>query len=148
MALAMCVLSRRSAARVIKRSLIYSAADPGLLAQDRATIVVHRTRGGWQMRYHAYGVVVDGHEVAKLRRGRTVEVSVLAGTHRVELTVNWSVASPSRRVTVSAGQRCYLVNTAKPYLQALMTVHSREFLTLDLASEPPSTAERMPRESI
>ncbi|MCC3313635.1 hypothetical protein [Nocardia africana] len=133
---------------MIKRSLIYSAADPALLAQDRATIVVHRTRSGWQMRYNAYGVVVDGHEVAKLRRGRTVEVSVLPGTHRVELTVNWSVASPSRRVTVSAGQRCYLVNTPKPYLRALATVHSREFLTLDLVPEPPSAAEDIPREGI
>ena len=148
MASVKCLPSRLGAVRVIMRSLIYSAADPGLLAQDRATIVVHRTRGGWQMRYNAFGVVVDGHEVAKLSRGRTVEVSVLPGTHRVELTVNWSVASPSRRVTVSAGQRCYLVNTAKPYLRALATVHSREFLTLDLVSEPPSAAEGMPREGI
>lgn len=42
-------LPQRGAVRVIKRSLIYSAADPSVLAQDQATIVVYRTRGGWQM---------------------------------------------------------------------------------------------------
>ncbi|MBF6451766.1 hypothetical protein IU429_29300 [Nocardia elegans] len=133
---------------MIERSLIYSAADPQARGQDRVTIVVHRTRGGWQMRYNAYGVVVDGHKVAKLRRGRTVKVSVRSGTHRGELTVDWSVASPSRRVTVAADQRCYLVNTANPFLQVLTTVHSREFLTLDLVSEPSSAAEDIPREGI
>ncbi|MFJ9371432.1 hypothetical protein ACIRRA_44520 [Nocardia sp. NPDC101769] len=119
--------------RVIKRSLIYSAADPALLAQERATIVVHRAAGGWQTRYTAYGVVVDGYEVAKLRRGRTVEISVLPGTHRVELTINLSQASPIREVTLTPGQRRRLVNTSKPYLQALAAAHSHEFLNLEWA---------------
>ncbi|WP_181065305.1 hypothetical protein [Nocardia nova] len=51
-------------------------------------------------------------------------------------------------MTVSADQRCYLVNTSKPYLQALTTVHSREFLTLDLVPEAPSAAEGVSREGI
>ncbi|PSR57573.1 hypothetical protein C8259_34395 [Nocardia nova] len=87
----LCLLPRRGMVRVIRRSLVYSAADPVVLAQARATIVVPR-RGAWQARYNAYGVVVDSHEVAKLRTDRTAEVSLLPGTHRVELTVNWSVA--------------------------------------------------------
>ncbi|MFE3195185.1 hypothetical protein ACFXHA_39710 [Nocardia sp. NPDC059240] len=121
---------------MIKRSLIYSAAAPELLAQERATIIVHREAGGWQMRYNAYGVVVDGHEVARLRRGRTIEISVLPGTHRVELTIELTRASPTREVTLSPGRRCRLVNTPKSYLQALSTARTTEFLTLDV--EPNS----------
>ncbi|GAB3212419.1 hypothetical protein GCM10027262_45990 [Nocardia tengchongensis] len=119
--------------------MIYSAADPELLAAERATIVVHRTPGGWPTRFRAYGVVVDGHEVARLRSGTSVEVSVLPGTHRVELTIDLLVASPTREFTVSPGQRRLLVNSPKRFLKALATVRGRDFLTLHLV--PASKTE-------
>ncbi|WP_405496987.1 hypothetical protein [Nocardia sp. NBC_00511] len=118
--------------RVIKRSLVYSAADPELLAAERATIVVHRNPGGWQTRFRAYGVLVDGHEVARLRSGTTVEVSVLPGKHRVELTMDLLAASPVREFIVRSGQRRLLVNSPKRFLKALATIRGRDFLTLDL----------------
>ncbi|MGY4103652.1 hypothetical protein ACW2Q0_29425 [Nocardia sp. R16R-3T] len=113
-------------------------ADPELLAQERAVIVVHRAPGGFHNRLRANILKVDGHEVANLRNGRTVEVAVLSGRHRVELMVDWCASSPAREVTLPQGQRCYLVNRARPYFDDVyaLKINPNEYPGLELSAAP------------
>ena len=55
--------------------------------EAEATIRVVRSRAPWRDRLGSYTINVDGHDVAKVRDGRTVDVSVSAGAHQVRAHV-------------------------------------------------------------
>ncbi len=55
----------------------------------------------------SYHVLVDGEEVARIRRGQTQVVAIQPGSHEIQLTIDWA-RSPSVEVQVGAGQRVRL----------------------------------------
>jgi hypothetical protein len=57
-------------------------------------IVVSRDRGGWRDRARSYGVVVDGEQVASIKRGGRIEVPVASGRHEVVMRINWGTSQP------------------------------------------------------
>ena len=59
-----------------------------------ATIVLTRAQGAWRDRYRGYAVMIDGEEVAKVRRGQRLEFPVTRGLHEIFLKVDWC-RSPS-----------------------------------------------------
>jgi len=64
--------------------------------EGNATIVLSRRRGGYRDILRSYLVTIDGKELAKIKRGQTVELPVTAGSHEVFVKIDWC-RSPSRR---------------------------------------------------
>lgn len=57
-------------------------------------IIVSRDRGGGRDRSRSYGVVVDGGQVASIKRGGRIEVPVVSGRHEVVMCINWGTGQP------------------------------------------------------
>ena len=75
---------------------------------DCATIILRRERGGWRDFARAYSVMIDGQQIAKVRRGQQVVLPVTSGPHELFLTIDWC-RSPSLRLDVQAGSVVRLV---------------------------------------
>jgi hypothetical protein len=108
------------------------ACDDG----EDARILVSRPRGG-SSRYSAFRVVVDDHEVGKLRRGSTLVAQVGAGTHQVRARVNWC-SSRTLTLELASGETAELVCSA-PAKRVLLdflvvTVGSHVYPQLGVAS--------------
>lgn len=71
--------------------------------EGNATIVLSRRRGGYRDIMRSYLVIVDGKELAKIKRGQTVELPVAAGAHEVFLKIDWC-RSPTLNVDAAAGE--------------------------------------------
>jgi hypothetical protein len=72
-------------------------------AGEGVTIVLTRARGGWRDRARSYAVMIDAHEVAKVRRGQRLELPVTPGRHEVYLFIDWC-RSPTVTVHAQAGE--------------------------------------------
>lgn len=55
----------------------------------RATIQIDRASGGLVDRLRAYRVILDGHEVGKIRRGERITFDVDPGRHEIYLKIDW-----------------------------------------------------------
>ena len=66
-----------------------------------ATVRVTRAPEGFADLMRSYAVVLDGHEVAKLRRGESWEFRIRPGIHRLQMRIDWS-GSPELEFTVAA----------------------------------------------
>lgn len=65
-------------------------------------------------------MVIDGHGVAKLKRGRLFEITVTPGPHTVQMTIDWC-SSPVVHVDLDVG--CDVTLTCGP-----SSVPSREVM--------------------
>jgi hypothetical protein len=74
------------------------------MAEERgsATIVLSRKREGRDL-WRSYVVLVDSDQVAKIKRGQTVELPITAGAHEVFLKIDWC-RSPVLHVVASPGE--------------------------------------------
>ena len=54
-----------------------------------AVIALTRSPGGWRDSRRSYSVMLDGHKVAKVRRGERLELPVSAGHHELYLKIDW-----------------------------------------------------------
>jgi hypothetical protein len=68
-----------------------------------ATIVLSRKREGYRDFLRSYVVLVDSEEVAKIKRGQTVELPITAGSHEVFLKIDWC-RSPALHIQASPGE--------------------------------------------
>ena len=69
-----------------------------------ARIHVDREPGGYTDRARAYKVLIDGEERGTVKHGEGVEVEVPAGSHEVQMKVDWAT-SPALEVTLGEGER-------------------------------------------
>jgi hypothetical protein len=67
------------------------------------TIEIHRVPEGWDDRYRAYSVRLDGHAVATIKRGETVAIPVDDGRYDLHLAIAWC-RSPHVPAVVAEGQ--------------------------------------------
>ena len=51
--------------------------------------VTFRRGGGWMDRWRAYRIMVNDHEVARLKRNRHVSVDLPAGRHVITAEIDW-----------------------------------------------------------
>lgn len=88
--------------------------DPGQgTAPERtATIRIDRTNNRWNDRLRSYDVMIDDGYAGRIKRGETVQVPVLPGTHHVYLTIDWcrsrtiaAQPAPGETVTVTCSAR-------------------------------------------
>lgn len=75
-----------------------------------SSIVMSRDRRGWRDRARSYGIVIDGQQVAKIKRGQRVELPVGSGEHEVFMRVNWGT-SESIQLDVPPGESIELFCT-------------------------------------
>ena len=75
----------------------------GLPSNDPATIVLRRERGGFRDVLRSYQVMVDGKMTAKIKRGQTLTLPILAGPHEIFVCIDWC-RSPSVTVDARPGQ--------------------------------------------
>lgn len=72
-----------------------------------AQLTIRRPRR-WQDRFRAYTIVIDGEEVGRLRAGSTVTLPITAGTHTVQLTIDWT-GSNELELTINEADEVRLV---------------------------------------
>lgn len=72
------------------------------------TIVIHRHAEGWQDRFRAYRILLDGRPVAKIKRGESYEFPVAPGEHTILLTSAWYSSRPAH-VELRKGERATFV---------------------------------------
>jgi len=56
---------------------------------DGAAIVLTRKRRAWRDGARGYQVMLDGEQVAMIKRGQTLELPVAPGRHEILLKVSW-----------------------------------------------------------
>ena len=66
------------------------------------TLVVRRPPGGWRDFARSYRIKVDGRHRGRVRRGRTLELTLPAGRHVVCARIDWK-GSPELLIDVEAG---------------------------------------------
>jgi hypothetical protein len=72
-----------------------------------SSIVVSRDRRGWRDRARTYGVVIDGEQVAKIKRGQRIELPIASGRHEILMRINWG-NSESIQLDVLPGESIQL----------------------------------------
>jgi hypothetical protein len=73
-----------------------------------ASVEIFRQPGYWRERARAYRVLIDGEEVGRIRQGRRVEFAVQAGSHAVELRLDWCRSSV-QTISIGDGDTAKLV---------------------------------------
>ncbi len=68
-----------------------------------ASIILTRDRGGWRDFARSYAVMIDGEQVAKVRRGQRLELPLAPGRHDVFLKIDWC-RSPRLDVDARPGE--------------------------------------------
>jgi hypothetical protein len=79
---------------------------------------VTRESRGRRDRLRAYSILVDSHEVAKIRPAESLDLPVAGGVHSVQIAIDWA-RSPALSVEVAPGAAVHLrcaPNTAQPAL--------------------------------
>jgi hypothetical protein len=66
-----------------------------------------------------YRVMIDGHEVGKIRNDEVLDFAVDPGEHTVRLTIAWT-GSPDVAVTVEPGELATLATRARPAVAGLL----------------------------
>jgi hypothetical protein len=72
-----------------------------------AGIVLSRDRRGPRDLLRSYAVIVDGEQVAKIRRGQRLELPVAAGRHVIFLKIDWC-KSPNVEFEAQPGEKIQL----------------------------------------
>jgi hypothetical protein len=75
-----------------------------------SSIVVSRDRRGWRDRARSYGIVIDGKQVAKIKRGQRIELPIASGWHEILMRINWG-DSQSIQLDVLPGESIQLFCT-------------------------------------
>lgn len=70
---------------------------------EKATIRVRRRADGYRDRGRRYRVILDGQEVDQLHPGESCELDVAAGSHQLEVRVDWA-GTGSQDVIVGPGE--------------------------------------------
>jgi hypothetical protein len=83
---------------------------------ESGTIEVTRVRSVRGDARRAYKVLIDGHEVGRVRRGRSASFDIPVGGHSLALKTDWT-GSPTVAVAVNPGRR--LVFECGPRVNAL-----------------------------
>jgi hypothetical protein len=76
----------------------------------RSSIVVSRDQRGWRDRARSYDVVIDGEQVAKIKRGRRIELPITSGRHEILMRINWGM-SQSIQLDILPGESIQLFCT-------------------------------------
>jgi hypothetical protein len=66
-------------------------------SRGNALIVLSRKQRSWRDILRRYLVMLDGEQVAKVRRGQVIELPVSAGQHAIFLKIDWC-SSPTVEV--------------------------------------------------
>ena len=74
---------------------------------SNAKITVERQAGGYTDRARAYKLLVDGEEKGSLNAGESVTAEVPAGSHQVQMKIDWATSLPID-VIADAGQEVRL----------------------------------------
>jgi hypothetical protein len=83
-----------------------------------SSIMVARDRHGWRDRARSYDIVIDGQQVAKIKRGQRVKLPLASGAHHVFMRINWGT-SESIQLDVPPGESIELFcTTARSQLGA------------------------------
>ncbi len=72
-------------------------------APGGSVITLSRMPGGWRDRLRRYQVIIDGEQVAMIRRGERLDLPVTPGRHTVYLQISWA-RSPRLEVDVAPGE--------------------------------------------
>lgn len=83
------------------------------------TLRLRRDQQPWTDKLQRYKVVLDGEQSGKIAAGQTVEIPVMAGTHRLQLRIDWT-GSPTVAFTVTDGQVAEF--TCRPRRHALLSL--------------------------
>lgn len=84
-----------------------------------------RRGNGWQDKLRSYKVVLDGVAAAEIKQGSQVSLPVTAGTHTVQLKIDWC-SSPLLEVEVENGKE--LVIECGPNAKMLLALLYVTFL--------------------
>jgi hypothetical protein len=68
-----------------------------------AWMVLTREPKAWRDGGRSYGLIVDGQQVAKIKRGQRLEHSLTPGEHEIYMKISWC-QSPVMKIQVSAGE--------------------------------------------
>jgi hypothetical protein len=72
-------------------------------APGGSVIALSRAPGGWRDRLRRYQVVLDGEQVAAIKRGERIDLPVSPGTHSIFLKIDWA-RSPRLQLDIAPGQ--------------------------------------------
>src|SRR5450759_3770666 len=72
-----------------------------------ADVVLSRERRGPRDLLRSYAVIIDGEQVAKIKRGQRLELSVSPGRHVIFLKIDWC-RSPEVEIEATPGQKIQL----------------------------------------
>jgi hypothetical protein len=72
-------------------------------ATGDALIALSRRNVPWRDRLRSYRVILDGTQVAKIKRGQAIELPVAAGRHDLLLEIDWC-SSPTVIVDAQPGE--------------------------------------------
>jgi hypothetical protein len=79
---------------------------------DFAKIIVERAGGFWKDRIRAYQIEVDGEGMGAVKEWETCTVSVPAGLHRIQMTLDFAVRSREVAIEVEEGETVHFVCAA------------------------------------
>jgi hypothetical protein len=65
--------------------------------------MLRREARAWRDAIRSYAVLIDGNNVAKIRRGQIIEFPVASGKHKIFLKINWC-SSPVIEVDAKPGE--------------------------------------------
>ena len=68
-----------------------------------SVIKLSRAPGRWRDRLRRYRVIIDGEQVAMIKRGQQLDLAVTPGEHTVFLRIDWT-RSPQLAVDVASGE--------------------------------------------
>jgi hypothetical protein len=68
-----------------------------------ARIVLTREAKGWRDRSRRYGLIVDGQQVASIKRGERLEHPLPPGEHQIHMKISWC-QSPVMKVEMTPGE--------------------------------------------
>ena len=74
---------------------------------ESANLVLSRERRGPRDLFRSYTVMIDGKEVARIKRGQRLELPITPGPHVIFLKIDWC-HSPYVEIETAAGQAIQL----------------------------------------
>jgi hypothetical protein len=89
--------------------------------EQQSIISVRRGENGYQDRFRAYRLIIDGQRAGKLKRGQSIQIGVEPGTHSVQMSIDWC-SSKTLDVDVAVGARINLL--CRPASDPTVTTNS------------------------
>jgi hypothetical protein len=111
----------------------------GPVPTGHGTIELTRAQNGYQDVLRRYTVLVDEAPVGRIRRGRTLRLTVPAGTHQLRLKIDWCT-SAVRTAEVRAGAPSHFVCApgAEQSAIAAVTSGASDYIALWPVPEAPA----------